>query len=94
MNIKASHGKIYAKHFGYGEQDIALCENCQKEIASDIHHIRFKSRGGEDSIENLMALCRKCHKKAHFEMTPYLRAEYLSKKHAKFLKASDNINCF
>lgn len=33
--------------------------------AVDIHHIVFKSRGGGNDIENLIALCRTCHNKAH-----------------------------
>jgi 5-methylcytosine-specific restriction endonuclease McrA len=51
-------------YFGYGEQDVILCEACGRP-AVDIHHIN--GRVGEDAnkIENLMALCRKCHTKAH-----------------------------
>lgn len=58
------HVKIYMKHYGYGEQDIVLCQNCEA-IAVDIHHITFRSQGGEDKIGNLIALCRNCHDKAH-----------------------------
>lgn len=58
--------KIYFDYFGYGEQDIILCENCSKK-AVDIHHIKFKSQGGKDEIKNLIALCRDCHNKAHSE---------------------------
>ena len=53
-------------HFDYGEQDVILCEVCMKK-AVDIHHIKYKSRGGKDEIRNLIALCRKCHDKAHAE---------------------------
>lgn len=60
------HVKIYINHYEYGEQDVILCENlkCLK-IAVDIHHIKLKSQGGKDDIENLIALCRDCHIKAH-----------------------------
>lgn len=50
-------------HFGYGEQDIILCEACQKK-ATDIHHIHGRGKD-KDVIKNLMALCRKCHNRAH-----------------------------
>ena len=59
-----AHTKIYMKHFGYGEQDVILCEACGRK-AVDIHHIIFRSHGGNDDINNLIALCRKCHNMAH-----------------------------
>jgi len=64
------HTKIYLKHFGYGEQDFISCEHCGKK-AVDIHHIIYRSRGGGDNVENLIALCRECHEMAHEnELTP------------------------
>lgn len=58
------HIKNYLKHHGYGEQDVILCEICGA-VAVDIHHKILKSQGGIDDIENLIALCRKCHNKEH-----------------------------
>jgi len=58
------HIKVYLKYFGYGEQDFIPCEMC-KERAVDVHHIRPKSLGGTDEIENLIGLCRRCHNLAH-----------------------------
>lgn len=60
------HCKIYFKHFGYGEQDYILCEMCYAK-STDLHHIIYKSRGGKDEINNIMALCRNCHNDAHNE---------------------------
>jgi len=60
------HVKIYMDYFGYGEQDYIPCERCMSS-ANDIHHINYRSRGGEDEVKNLIALCRKCHDKAHAE---------------------------
>ena len=73
--------KIYFDYFGYGEQDTILCEVCE-DPAVDIHHIKFKSRGGKDEIENEIALCRRCHNKAHCYL---LTKKELSKIHLKNL---------
>lgn len=51
-------------YFKYGEQDFIPCEHCGKR-AVDIHHIIYRSHGGTDEVENLIALCRKCHDMAH-----------------------------
>jgi 5-methylcytosine-specific restriction endonuclease McrA len=62
MNYK----QVYFKYYGYGEQDFIACELCGLR-ASDLHHIKYKSRGGKNNIENLIALCRNCHTLAHSE---------------------------
>ena len=57
------HTKIYMDYFGYGIEDFIPCEICQSK-AVDIHHIEARGMGGRkgaDIIENIMAVCRKCH---------------------------------
>ena len=62
------------QHFGYVLDDFIGCEVCGTR-AVDIHHIQRRGIGGNpnaDRIENLMAVCRKCHieygdKKEHIE---------------------------
>jgi 5-methylcytosine-specific restriction endonuclease McrA len=29
------------------------------------HHIKYKSAGGEDTLDNLVTLCWKCHRAVH-----------------------------
>jgi len=44
------------------------CGCCQKQLSSkdlEIHHIKFRINGGGDNDENLIALCRPCHKLTH-----------------------------
>ena len=63
-----AHTKIYFNYFGIqynesGWHDFIPCECCQSE-SHDIHHIVCRGMGGsklKDNINNLMALCRKCH---------------------------------
>ncbi len=68
------HTKIYLTYFGYDTTDFIPCEVCGSQ-AVDIHHIHPRGMGGtktKDTIENLMALCRKHHiemgdKKQHID---------------------------
>ena len=57
------HTQIYMKAMKYDIHDFIPCEVCDSK-AVDIHHIEARGMGGtkeQDVIENLMALCRKCH---------------------------------
>ena len=49
-----------------GYHDYIDCEVCKSQ-AVEIHHIIKKSQGGKDNVENLIAVCRSCHNKAHDE---------------------------
>jgi len=77
-----AHIKVYLKHFGYDTSDIILCENCGRQ-GVDIHHLKFRSQGGQDVIENLMALCRECHFEVHNGTK--IKTEDLIAKHLKNL---------
>lgn len=63
------HVKVYIEFFDYCEQDVIMCECGCNKVAVDIHHLDSKGMGGtsfdKDYIENLMALARECHNKAH-----------------------------
>jgi len=58
------HTKIYTQYFNIGEQDVPMCEWCNKRQAVDINHIEPRRMGGsktKDYIENLVGMCRECH---------------------------------
>ena len=67
--------KLYLDYFGYDTSNFISCEVCGAK-AVDINHIQCRGMGGtkkKDVIENLMAMCRKCHleladKKQHKQM--------------------------
>jgi hypothetical protein len=44
------------------------CHECE-DYATDLHHIIGVEDGGTDDIENLMPLCKKCHKEYTSEQT-------------------------
>lgn len=77
--------KIYKEYFGYGIDDFIPCERCGKRYHS-IHHIINKKMGGNktlDYIENLMAVCKKCHDKFTYRI---LSEEDAMKIHLGFMK--------
>ena len=65
------HVSNYLKHFKLGEQDTWQCEACGRvrpiNNGLQIHHIKYRSRMGNDSIQNCICLCVKCHTMAHNE---------------------------
>lgn len=75
------HIKVYKRYFGYGDQDFVPSEYSGRPGA-DVHHLTFRSHGGGDNIENLMALTREEHERAHND--PAFNEE-LKKIHAEYL---------
>lgn len=63
------HVKNYFKYFGYVHQNEIMCENCGR-VAQDLHHIEFGRYKRDDSVENIIALCRICHTLAHNNEIP------------------------
>lgn len=75
----------YCDYFGYCYDEFIPSELSNKQSA-DIHHIIFRSAGGKDNIENLMALTRDEHDESHGGS---LRVDYLQEKHNQFKKRYD-----
>ncbi|MCM7737031.1 HNH endonuclease [Enterobacter hormaechei] len=57
-----------------GEQ-VSKCQSCKSDAPFlkvdgtpflEVHHIEWLSNGGEDSVENAIALCPNCHRQAHY----------------------------
>lgn len=44
------------------------CAICQFQHAIDVHHIKLKSQGGSNEIENLIPLCPNHHHMAHLNL--------------------------
>jgi 5-methylcytosine-specific restriction protein A len=53
-----------------------ICQNCETEAPFrrksnnepylEVHHIHKLSEGGDDTLENAIALCPNCHREAHY----------------------------
>ena len=71
-NVK---GWGYQRGVNYGfanSREHALCRDnytCQvckaKNTRLEVHHIKYRSQGGTDDLDNLITLCVDCHKKVH-----------------------------
>ena len=67
---------------GYDKSDWIGCEACGT-TAVDIHHLEGRKMGGskrKDFIENLIALCRRCHIKAETDKNFNNQLKELNKK--------------
>jgi len=47
------------------ERDSWRCQSCGKYRDLQVHHKQFRSRSGEDRVENLITLCSNCHSRLH-----------------------------
>ena len=59
-----TYKEIYINYFGFCKTEYIPCEYCKSQSV-DVHHLLFKSHGGKNEIDNLIALCRSCHNLAH-----------------------------
>ena len=75
--------KVYCEAFGYCEGDYIPSE-ISSSPSVDLHHIDGRV-GDKDVPENLIALTREEHERAHFRRKPYLTREHLQKIHKKFM---------
>ncbi len=41
------------------------CFDCELRPGTEVHHIRFRSQGGNDEETNLCLLCKICHDARH-----------------------------
>ena len=69
-------------------RDKHTCQYCKgesKEKKLEVHHIKFKSQGGSDKQDNLIVLCKVCHKKLHNQEIELKMKSGKSFTHASFM---------
>ena len=47
------------------ERDNYRCRFCNYSMGLHPHHIKYKSAGGSDTLDNLITLCWICHRAVH-----------------------------
>ena len=65
MNYKEK----YFKAKGLDKCDVLLCAVCSS-VATQLHHVKYKSHGGTDDPDNLIPLCFNCHSGHHDKNDP------------------------
>jgi hypothetical protein len=57
---------ISSKKSSYNSQVyIENCGVCNKNSATEVHHIKYQCHGGNNSMHNLVPLCTQCHNEEH-----------------------------
>ena len=65
--------------------DRPLCYTCGG-LADEIHHIKPKRAGGDDTPSNLMPLCISCHNLVDRNKLEYMMDIFLKEKQTRFQK--------
>jgi 5-methylcytosine-specific restriction endonuclease McrA len=47
------------------ERDEWRCQFCGSMLHLQVHHLKFRSRSGNDEEQNLITLCAQCHNLVH-----------------------------
>ena len=91
---------IYQKGLKFGfantkafvlNRDKYTCQHCKtKQGTLEVHHIIFRSNGGSDEPDNLITLCRHCHKELHLGKIN-LNTKGLKRKNAQAAATQMNI---
>ena len=63
--IKLSNGAYRRLAEQVLKRDGNACQYCGCWTKSPPHHIKYRSQGGNDSLENLVTLCWKHHRELH-----------------------------
>ena len=73
------------------ERDNYICKECGQSLKSlEVHHKLPKRKGGLDILDNLISLCRKCHK----TIEPTRKMGYPNKVNCgiMFIKVTDDVH--
>ena len=63
--IRLKGKKYKALQYAVLKRDDFTCQKCGCWTTAPPHHIKFRSSGGSDTMENMITLCMKCHEKEH-----------------------------
>ena len=73
-------------------RDKYTCQHCKtKQGTLEVHHIVFRSNGGSDEPDNLITLCRQCHRELHLGKFSLKNTKGLKRKNKQAAATQMNI---
>ena len=73
-------------------RDKYTCQHCKtKQGTLEVHHIIFRSNGGSDEPDNLITLCRNCHRELHLGKFSLKNTKGLKRKNKQAAATQMNI---
>ena len=73
-------------------RDKYTCQHCKtKQCTLEVHHIIFRSNGGSDEPDNLITLCRQCHRELHLGKISLKNTKGLKRKNQQATATQMNI---
>lgn len=103
-NLLNHKDEAFNRHWGYQKgpnygfkntqeacfnRDNYKCQCCKtKNGTLNAHHIIYRSRGGADTLDNLITLCEDCHKKLHRDELQEFESKLVGKKKCQLKHAT------
>ena len=73
-------------------RDKYTCQHCKtKQGTLEVHHIIFRRNGGSDEPDNLITLCRQCHRDLHLEKISLKNTKGLKRKNKQAAATQMNV---
>lgn len=66
--LKTNHW--HKKKAAYKQEHVYQCNMCDETGCLDLHHMTYE-RIGNEPFEDLLYLCKSCHRTIHLEINPY-----------------------
>jgi len=104
MALMNHENEAFDRHWGYQKglnygfknaqeaafnRDNYTCQHCKKHVGTlNAHHIIYRSKGGADTLDNLITLCKKCHKDLHDGLLTKFEATLVGKKKGQLKHAT------
>jgi 5-methylcytosine-specific restriction endonuclease McrA len=67
-NLSELNRKFIKRKKRYIKWKLNFCESCDSRENLDAHHVIPRSEGGTDDKDNIITLCKPCHRQVHIDL--------------------------